>query len=311
MITPHAFAAIDMGSNTIKVRMWQIDAVGNATVVHEKRHMVRLGGGTFASGQLSEDRIEAASLAMREVRRTASENGVTAISAVATAAMRAAANASHLVERIAQETGIRVEIISPEREGILTAKGAVWLLPFQADRATVVDIGGGSGELISIDGHHPARTISLPLGAVMLTESHLRTDPPSQREMISLEKHVAAVLQRAGVIESQDPLIGCGGTMVSIGTICSLIERVDSVDTSVENPVLSLATLQTLRGEMAPLPAAARAKRYMIERQRSEVIIAGAIALERIMRALGQSEIHVSSAGIREGLLLEHLDSLR
>lgn len=316
MARSHVFGAVDMGSNTLKVRLWQIDAFGHAVAIDQRRLPVRLGKGTFQEGILSQSLINGAVEALREIRALADHHGASTLRAVATAAMREAQNAGALVARAQRETGIEVEIISTEREGELTAKGALSSLTLARDeRAAIVDIGGGSAEVVSVisggEGRfHSMTALSLPLGAVRLTEAFLPSDPPGPGELKSLAKHVTKTLMASPLTPPDGVAVGCGGTLVSMARIAALFERVDSQAYDEELPPLRQRILRSLLGEMSALSAARRAARFHLEPQRAEVIVAGATVLDALLEVLHTDVIRVVPSGLREGLLVEHLASL-
>jgi exopolyphosphatase / guanosine-5'-triphosphate,3'-diphosphate pyrophosphatase len=323
---PHVFTAVDMGSNTVKVCTWEITAGVQTRVLWEHRFPIRLARGTFASGAFSPELMEAALDCLREIRAKSDAHGATTVRAVATAAMRQASNAEILRRRIAEETGIEIEVISPEREGELTAKGALWEIAKSGAAPTdlcavVVDIGGGSAELTHIEtdceGDLSSRsTVSLPLGAARLTEAFLPDEPPTPEQLIRLVRHIDEVSEEAGVEPAAARLIGCGGTLVSVGLAVALDEGKLTGGGLRENPLasippLSLTALEHLIEEMLPLSVEDRAERFGLERQRAEVVIAGGKVLVGLLCAMGKEEIRISRAGNREGLLSEHLLSLR
>ncbi|MBN1476079.1 hypothetical protein JXA47_04945 [Candidatus Sumerlaeota bacterium] len=314
---PQVFTAVDMGSNTIKVRTWEITAGSRPRILWEQRFPTRLARGTFRSGAFTPEIMAAALECLREIRARSDSLRASVIRAIATAAMRQASNAESLRQSIAEETGIEIEVISPEREGELTAKGALWesaqLGDTLSDRSAVIlDIGGGSAELTHIEtdsGGTPSalRTISLPLGAVRLTENFLPDEPPTPEQLERLEQHIGAVSEEAGVKPTPAHLIGCGGTLVSVGLAVALKEGKLSGDHQGPIHPLSLTALEHLLGEMLPLSIDSRAELFGLERQRAEVVIAGGKVLAGLLRALGKREIQISRAGNREGLLSEHL----
>jgi exopolyphosphatase/guanosine-5'-triphosphate,3'-diphosphate pyrophosphatase len=315
-----------MGSNTVKVRTWEITPGAQPRVLWEHRFPIRLAKGTFKSGALSPEIMDAALECLREIRSRSDSLGASAIRAIATAAMRQAQNAETLRLRIAEETGIEIEVISPEREGELTAKGALWesaqLEGTPTDlSAVILDIGGGSAELTHVETDSEGtlsslRTISLPLGAARLTESLLPDEPPTPEQLKVLEQHIGAVSEEAGVKPTSALLIGCGGTLVSVGSAVALEEGKlkgghHSEDSLPPIPPLSLAALERLIREMLPLSVEVRVARFGLERQRAEVVIAGGTVLAGLLQALGKREILISRAGNREGLLSEHIPSAR
>lgn len=309
-MTSPIFAALDLGSNTVKAKLWRVEEGRPPALVDQRRFPVRLGRGTFASGRLGEDLIERAVAVMAEIRDTAERLGPATFRAVGTSALREAANAGELVERVSRRTGIEIEIVSPEREGYLTALGALRETQVRSEAPVVViDIGGGSAEVTTCclgDSGDPRdfRSISLPLGAVRLTEAHFRSDPPTSEQLADAQRAIDAAVSAAGLEATSGPVIGCGGTLVSVGQMAG-------PRTGPQGNSLSLEELKRLISEMIALSTPERAERFGIEGQRAEIIVAGALVLGRLMFTLQAGRVLISQGGLRDGLLVEHLQRAR
>ncbi len=294
------------------MRLWRLGPDEKPEVLERGRYPVRLGASTFAAGRLSPALIDAATDVMAEIRRMADDAGCREIRAVGTSALRTASNAADLVARVQEKTGIAVEVISPAREGALTAKGALSSLSLPAaSRVTVLDIGGGSGEVITAEidtaGHIAAtETLSLPVGAVRLTEAFLPSDPPTADEIAALERHLAETLDVCDLRPREGAVVGCGGTMVSVR---NMIRRRGNTAPESSVSQIAVADLRSLMADLIPLRIEVRMARHRIEHQRAEIIVAGAKALEALLARLGVDEIHVTKGGLREGLLAEFLES--
>jgi exopolyphosphatase/guanosine-5'-triphosphate,3'-diphosphate pyrophosphatase len=311
----HVFGAVDLGSNTIKLKLWSIAADGEVTPLQRRRFPVRLGRGTFANGRLADDLIEGAVATMREIHALANEAGASEIRAVATSAVRAASNAEELLARIAAETGVAVEVASAEREGELTARGALTGLDLAVgETVAVIDIGGGSAEVIEAvtgDSRRGTRVhpIGLPLGAVRLTEAHLPSDPPTSREVGRLREAIREILGQADLTPHHGLTVGCGGTLVTVERMATRVCGPSECGAAGDLPLLPVEALKHTLGELLPLTVDRRVERFGLERQRAEVIVAGAVALESILTTLEVEEIAVTVRGLREGLLAEHLEA--
>jgi exopolyphosphatase/guanosine-5'-triphosphate,3'-diphosphate pyrophosphatase len=275
---------------------------------------VRLGQGTFAAGRIAEKMIDATLTTMREIAEKARESGAAGVRAVATSAMREAANAAEIVARIREETGIDVEVITAEREGELIARGALLDLSGSPQRNTaVLDIGGGSAEVVVVAANDTGAVTSMEplsfrLGAVRLTVAHLSSTPPAAGEIERLRTFIASQLPAKPFEPEQ--AVGCGGTLVSAERIAKAMGLSLEPSDADGLPRLSMTALQNMIDALQSLTVEEILARFPIERPRAEVILAGALALEGLLAWLELDEIAVTPAGLREGLLAEHLGRL-
>jgi exopolyphosphatase/guanosine-5'-triphosphate,3'-diphosphate pyrophosphatase len=288
-------ACIDIGSNT--TRLLVAEWVNGALVeVHQERAFTRIGRGLATRGMIGADKIDEVVAVVSGQLAVAREHGAREIRGVATAAIRTAANGTALVEAVAAETGLAVEIVSGEDEARLAFRGAAAMLePATAARCRrlgVIDVGGGSSEVVV--GSAPDQVgwwASVPIGSGALTDHCLHTDPPTAAELQSARHEVAAAL--AGLTPPcPEVVVAVGGSATSLGRVAG--------------PVLDAAAFDRALSVLAGATAGAVAERFLIDPQRARLLPAGLLVLQGAARLL-EATIEVGRGGIREGVLLEAL----
>src|SRR5215471_19368052 len=183
-------AAIDVGSNSVHLLIADVAPEGHLEVVDRVKEMVRLGRRSFTTGRLTEEAMDMAVHALANFRKLADVRRVGRMRAVATSAVREAQNRTEFIKRIRRETGIAVEVISGVDEAKLIFRAAHHALGLEGGPHLLLDVGGGSVELVLVHDGRPIWLRSLPLGAARLTERFLVSDPPGGREVQRLERHL-------------------------------------------------------------------------------------------------------------------------
>ena len=292
-------AVIDIGTNTLLLLI--VDE--NLKSVVDLCRFGRLGKGLDASGRLAPDAIARSLEFCREYRRVMDEHGVGAPRVIATQAMREAANASEFVEPAQQILGARIEIIAGKREAELAFTSVARTFPELAGTSyVVVDVGGGSTEFIVTDGTRVVSAVSVPIGAVRLTERHLAHDPPTAPEIAALDadiaQHLATLDLPTGV-----PLIGTAGTATTMAAVALALPAYDP--DAVTGLRLSPERVANLRDTMLAMPTAARRDTAGVEPQRADVIAAGIAIYARAMQRIAAPVMITCDRGIRWGLAFE------
>jgi exopolyphosphatase/guanosine-5'-triphosphate,3'-diphosphate pyrophosphatase len=293
-------AVIDVGSNSGRVVCYLVDAAGQLRILATSRAALRLVRDVEDDKRLSQRAIERTLVALRDFRAVARGAGARKIVGVATAALRDAANGQALIRRVRRELGFPLRIIDGEREARLGFLGAVRGLP--VERGVLFDLGGGSLQLIRFKNRRLLRSISLPLGALRLSNRFLRHDPPREEEQHRLRAHVGRKLAKAGFgrLAKGEELVGTGGT----------IRNLASVDRRSRNyPIARLHGYSLSRKRVAEI-AALLASRRLAERERisglsderGDSIVGGALAILALLETLEAERIQVSGQGVREGL---------
>ncbi|MBW6468150.1 MAG: Ppx/GppA family phosphatase, partial [Coriobacteriia bacterium] len=181
-------AAIDIGTNSIRMRVVEAPVGGVRRTLDDEKAYTRIGRGMGATGRLSDDAITDAVAVLRRMMSIAEQHGVSHVRAVATAAVREAANAREFVDRVRAEVGLRIEVISAEEEGRLAFLSAAESVGVPG-RCAVIDLGGGSMEIVRATDGQVTMIASVPLGVVAMSERYHQIDPMPKSEHRRLEKH--------------------------------------------------------------------------------------------------------------------------
>ncbi|MFM9108774.1 MAG: Ppx/GppA phosphatase family protein [Chloroflexota bacterium] len=290
-----AIAAIDIGSNSLKLAVARLDAGGAIEEFDWAIDTVRLGRGLDASGRLAEDRIEAAlaSLALMEARARA--QGAARVLAVATEAVRGAANGGEFLERVLAETGIEAEIISGDREAELSFAGMAAVTDLAGD-VVLADIGGASTEVMVARDGALLRAASQPVGSGRLADRLLVEDPPSPAELAACRASARETYERSPVcpLPSGDGvrLLLAGGTGELMGKLAG------GSPWSVRAAEAALAETATLRSTQL-------AARLGIQEPRARVLPAGMAAAMALADLTRPGSLAAARNGIRTGLFME------
>jgi exopolyphosphatase/guanosine-5'-triphosphate,3'-diphosphate pyrophosphatase len=306
-------AAIDVGSNSIKLVVVDAAASDSFAVLAREKETVRLGHNTLRRGHLSTATIERAADCIKRFRSIAEARGAERIVAVATASVREARNSSQFIKEIDRRTGVRVSILSAIEEARLIGIAASQGCATHGASIINIDIGGGSTEISLMRDGVPAALFSVKLGAVGLTERYLTTDPVKPKELRPLVEEVRAAMERPsrelrGARWQQ--ATGTSGTIISIGEALRLRASEEDRKAQGAQPAgdeIVLSKLTRFNSRMAELTIAERRAVPGISAQRSEIILAGGQILEGTMRALGINLLRTCSWALREGVLIHRL----
>jgi exopolyphosphatase/guanosine-5'-triphosphate,3'-diphosphate pyrophosphatase len=297
-------AAIDIGTNSVKLLVARVTGQRVLPLLH-RSVITRLGEGLQKSGEISPDAADRSIAALREFRALAEERDVAILQAVGTLALRSAKNGPAFVERCARETGIEIRIISGEEEARLSFQGAAGAS--KAEQVLGIEIGGGSTQIMVGSHAKLHASWSLAMGAVVLTEEFLKTDPPAADEMLAMSaairRHLQNVIARTG---KDGELVGIGGTVSAILTLLRKNEGGDPREfhqTSVPFETLSALSIHL------SLKTVAERERMGIEKGRADIITAGAWILTATMSHLEATSLRASAHGLRHGLLIEMASS--
>jgi exopolyphosphatase / guanosine-5'-triphosphate,3'-diphosphate pyrophosphatase len=297
-------AAIDIGSNSIRQIVADVSPAGQIRVVDEMKAMPRLGEGVEATGALSPASIDAAVSAVQRMVTLARQLGAIRIEVVATSAVRDATNAADFTDRVAAVTGESVRILSGEAEALLCFRSALAHFELGAGRTVVMDIGGGSLELVLAKDGLIERLASLPYGAVRLTERFLQ-EPVRPRKVRALREHVRQGLKKAVPVKDWRgaQTIGSGGTFTNLAGI--VLTRQGVAARGTHGTRVTRAELEHVLDWLQQLDTEER--RYVpgLNPARSDIIVAGLAVAAEVLARFDPRDMLTSGYGIREGLLLE------
>jgi exopolyphosphatase/guanosine-5'-triphosphate,3'-diphosphate pyrophosphatase len=297
-------AAIDIGTNSIRSIVAEVNSLGKVMVLDDEKATVRLGENLTKTGMISPTAFARAVDAMTRIRKLIDGLKVSEIEAVATSAVRNASNGSELVAVLSKILGREVRIISGEEEAELVAISARHNFDMSGKRYAMVDIGGGSVEIVTALGSHVEKLYSLELGAVVMTERYLSSDPIKPADLERFQRHIRATLKRTF---SDDKLavqtfIGSGGTITSLGGMVMSMRKQD---------YSSVHGFEVLRSEVVHLLAMLirkdlKARRIIpgLNPDRADIIVAGLAVVDEFMKYFGANVMLVNERGIREGLVI-------
>jgi exopolyphosphatase/guanosine-5'-triphosphate,3'-diphosphate pyrophosphatase len=295
-------AALDVGSNTVLMLVVEKTAGGKPRVLADMERITRLGRGVDARGRLDPDSAARTLDTIAEFARKARALGAEKVVGVATAALRDAADAADFLARVNQHTGIALEVISGQTEAELsylsTLKG---LALGPVEKLLIVDIGGGSTELIRAEPGHSLEVVSLQLGSVRLTERIVHHDPPLASEAEALRAAVDKAMQELGWSYRPAKLIGIAGTVTTLCAVALRLERYSPE--SVHGYRLGAEEVVRLIELLGSTALENRKQLPGMEPGRADVLFAGALILERVMNYFGCTEVIVSDQGVRWGLM--------
>jgi exopolyphosphatase/guanosine-5'-triphosphate,3'-diphosphate pyrophosphatase len=297
------FAAVDIGSNSVRLKIARLTG-RRLREIHEDREVTRLGESVFRDGFLSPEAISNTVKVLRRFHRAVQKAGTDAVRVVATSALRDARNSRAFLEWVRSSTGWKVEIISGLEEARLIHLGIVAMTRVSASPALMMDLGGGSCELtISVDGHI-RDTVSLPLGAVRLTNEFLRHDPPRKTETRQLRGFISREIERiAGRILRAKPkvVIATSGTAESLAAVCHGLYKTKGARATA----VSSAQMRRIAKMLANVPLDKRRTLSGVGPKRAEIIVAGAVVYTELLERCHLLGFRYSPLGLRDGLLAQ------
>lgn len=299
-------AGVDIGTLTCRLLIADLLPDKGLKEVRSERRILRLGEGVDQTKRLSGAAMDRVIQCLREWRGLIDESQVDAEVAVATSAVRDAANRDEFLDRVKREAGFEVEIISGDEEARRTLLGIRSDLPDGVTNVLALDIGGGSTEFIlDRPGQNPV-VRSIDIGVVRLCERLLRHDPPTEEELRQAREWVeretkAAVTGMDGYRVAT--FVGTAGTITSLAAMAQKLSTYEPA--RIHNYQLQLSTIQEIEQTLLSRNKAARFGLPGLEKGREEVIAAGAIIIRTIMETLGMSSVLVSDLGLREGVLID------
>jgi exopolyphosphatase/guanosine-5'-triphosphate,3'-diphosphate pyrophosphatase len=314
---PPNYGALDLGTNNCRLLIATPQG-GSFRVVEAYSRIVRLGEGLSQSGRLSEAAMERALFALKVSAEKVRRRRVVRLRAIATQACRMAENGQDFLDRVTRETGLKLQIISPQEEARLSVQGCLNLIDRTTDAALVVDVGGGSTELSWVDlkgapptGMPPLRAwLSIPMGVVTLAERFPEGEMATEawfRAMVETVKAEIIAFKRAdGLREVFDAdrahLIGTSGAITSLAGLHLNLPRYDR--SRVDGIWMTRAECDAAAGRLLVLSPQARADQPCIGPDRADLVLAGAAILQAVQELWPCSRVRVADRGLREGILL-------
>jgi len=305
-------AAIDIGTNSIHMVVVRIDpALPAFTIIAKEKDTVRLGDRDPKTGDLTSAAMKRAIATLQRCQELAKSLNAEQIVAVATSAVREAPNGRDFLKQVDAELGLFVNLISGSEEARRIYLGVLSGMEFNSQPHIIIDIGGGSTELILGDSHEPRSLSSTKVGAVRLTAEFITTDPISSSEFQGLQAYVRGMLERP--VEElltylqpgeQPRLVGTSGTIETLAAMHAR-EKLGIVPNPLNGYQLSRKDLKEMVKRLASLSYAERATIPGMSDRRSEIIVAGALILLEAMTLLGVESLIIGERALREGVIVD------
>ncbi len=301
-------AALDVGSNTIHLVVARIaDDKRSLDILADELDLTRLGADISRSGRIGHERATRAVSVLREHVERAHALGAETLLGVATEGVRAAANRDEFLARVRDEAGIVLHVVTGDQEAALTYWGATSTLPRSKERRAVLDLGGGSMEVVVGEGTRVVWRVSVPVGSGTLHDRYTPSDPPTNAEVDQAEAAAMEALRQLDPPLPVENVTACGGTATTLVRLAARALNTPSASLSgtSSSTILSAEQLEALRRLLQTYPAAEIA-RYGIQEARARLLAAGDVVLLSALRRLDKTALRVSERGIREGAILAY-----
>jgi exopolyphosphatase / guanosine-5'-triphosphate,3'-diphosphate pyrophosphatase len=306
-------AAIDVGSNTVHLSVATVSADGAALATRaDDVELVRLGADVTATGAIGAERAGRACVAVLRQLAIAREMGATIVLGLATEGVRRASNGERFIERVERETGLRLTLVSGDQEAALTYWGARGG-EASVTRAAVVDLGGGSLEVVIGSGRQVEWRVSLPLGSGALHDELAPADAPSAAELLQVSAVVRAALASQGPPLPITSVTACGGSATTLAALARRALGAQPAPTAAQAsargalPPLRHERIEALLGLLHRHPAEDLSLIYGVEIGRARLLATGAVILREAMLRLAAPMLDISVTGIREGAMLAYV----
>ena len=305
-------AAIDIGTNSIHMVVVQINpTLPTFTIIAKEKDTVRLGDRNLKTGELTPEAIERAMAALRRCKDLAVSFNADQIIGVATSAAREAPNGKQFLQRVESELGLFVNLISGQEEARRIYLGVLSGMEFNGHPHIIIDIGGGSTELILGDSHEARFLSSTKVGAVRLTQEYVTTDPISDEEFLYLQAYVRGLLERPvaelrALLEPDEvpQLVGTSGTIETLAII-NAKEKIGEEPDPLSGYRMSREDLKELIERFASMSYEERLDVSGMSEKRAEIILAGALVLLEAMTMLELDSITICERALREGMIVD------
>lgn len=309
-------AAIDVGSNSIRLTVAETDPQIRFRIIEDMKETTRLGGGVYGGGSLKSAAMQRSLEVLAHMKSVAEGYHVDRIRAVGTSALREADNSDEFLNQVRDRCALPIDVIDAEREARLAFSSVASAFDLNHERVTVVDLGGGSAEVVLSSGGVVDAIHTLPLGAVRLTDEFGNKDDRGKYRFGDMCDAVDRVLNEA--LRHQAPpgglMIGTGGTFTSLARLSILRGAHQAAGGrfpfALRGYEMSRSEVDELLDWLRRMSTDERRMVPGISAQRAEIIVAGLCVIERLMSRLGIGTLRIHDGGIRDGLLAEMIDEL-
>ena len=293
--------AVDCGTNSIRLLVADVEG-DRKTDVHREMRVVRLGQGVDRTGELAAEALERTRVALVDYAATCRELGTERVRMVATSATRDARNRDEFRAMVQDVLGVAPEVVSGDEEAALSFDGATRGLDPAQGPFLVMDIGGGSTELV-LGTSEPQAALSVDVGCVRLTERHLLDDPPTSSQVAAAEADVDAAIARVRAVvpvEQARTAVGLAGSVTTVAAIALALEAYDAERIHLSR--IAAADVADVATRLLAMTRAERAALPVMHPGRVDVIGAGALVLATLVDRLGLGDVVVSEADILDGI---------
>lgn len=308
-------AAIDVGTNSIRLIIVDAFADGTYKVVDDEKAITRLGRGFSVDGVLHDGPMESSVQAIARMKAIAEGYGVERLRCVGTCAVREASNAEQFIAMVHERAGVRIEAITAHEEARLAHASVAEAFDLSQTTAAVVDVGGGSTEIVLSSRGAVEEVFTLPLGAVRLTERYGECASEDSHDFTKMRRKVRSMLKQSApsVPFSPQVMYGTGGTFTALASVCmqrgSARDGSESLPFNVRGYELTRAEVRHTQDWLRGMPLRARGRVPGLSPDRAEIIIPGLTIVESVMKRLGVNTLRVHDRGIRDGIILEMINA--
>jgi exopolyphosphatase / guanosine-5'-triphosphate,3'-diphosphate pyrophosphatase len=305
----HRLAAIDIGSNSVRLIVAEPLRGGTYRILDEERESTRLGRTLSSTGKLDPEAVELSLAALRRFKQIAAGYQVAELRTIATCAVREALNGPEFCRRVKDEVGVEVEVISADQEAHLAFYSVQRAFDLNGKNVVVADIGGGSTEIVLASGNVIESIASTSLGAVRLTEMYGNGPGMTGEDYERMVQAIDRTLKKQAQRQFFTPhlLIGSGGTFTSMAEMMMASRK--QVGLPTRGYLLSRAEVSHMLDRLRKMPLKARRQMPGLAPDRVDIIVAGIAVVDRLMRRFNVNLLQVHSRGVRDGLLLTMIDN--
>jgi exopolyphosphatase/guanosine-5'-triphosphate,3'-diphosphate pyrophosphatase len=301
-------AAIDIGTNSVHMIVVRVRPDFSFEIIDREKEMVRLGSGGLDGKQLTPEAMSSTLQALSKFVRLARSHQVDEILAAATSATREAENGGEFLTAIERDTGIRPRVITGADEARLIHTAAVYGVDAPKS-AVVIDVGGGSVEITLGTKEQVKFARSFKIGVIRLTERFVKSDPLAERDERKLVQYLGEQIDRyvGHIVKAgYDQVIGTSGTILSLGIVATAVET-GQVPAETRNLRVAAKSIHRLRKEATQLDLAERLKLPGMDPRRADLVVAGAVLVDTILKKLDAKEVILCDLALREGLVLDYV----
>ncbi len=299
---------IDLGSNSVRMDIAEInEETGAYRYLERCRKMARLSEGMNINGSLQPEAVSRTIEALKEFKEIIDEYKIRDVIAVATAAVRGAGNRDEFIERVEAETGIIIRVIKGEQEAEYDFLGVTSTL--DVDDCVIVDTGGGSTEIILVEGNEPLARTSIPVGAVNMTEQFLARGE-SPEALSGMSDYISSCLDKVQWLEDAEglPIVGMGGSIYNLAVVENKTPNINR--SALHGHTMTSEAVKRAFSEVLEMSDTERADAG-IESGRTDTVVAGVTPIIELIDKIKTDSVIVSSAGLKEGILAEFTEGIR